>query len=99
MSSAPQNEHIALRRYLRSILMRAAALHVGAGLVSMLAAMSWVMLAVVLWTALVSTPPLGLATWVARITVALAVALFSAGLGWFGAYLSVSRYLLEIEPK
>lgn len=30
---------------------------------------------------------------------ALAVALFSAGLGWFGAYLSVSRYLLEIEPK
>ena len=30
---------------------------------------------------------------------ALAVTLFSAGLGWFGAYLSVSRYLLEIEPK
>jgi cell division transport system permease protein len=30
---------------------------------------------------------------------ALAVLLFSAGLGWFGAYLSVSKYLLEIEPK
>lgn len=30
---------------------------------------------------------------------ALAVVLFSAALGWFGAYLSVSRYLLEIEPK
>ena len=30
---------------------------------------------------------------------ALAVVLFSAGLGWFGAYLSVSKYLLEIEPK
>jgi cell division transport system permease protein len=30
---------------------------------------------------------------------ALAVVLFSTGLGWFGAYLSVSRYLLEIEPK
>ena len=30
---------------------------------------------------------------------ALAVVLFSAGLSWFGAYLSVSRYLLEIEPK
>ena len=30
---------------------------------------------------------------------AVAVALFSAGLGWFGAYLSVSRYLLEIEPR
>ena len=29
----------------------------------------------------------------------LAVALFSAGLGWFGAFLSVSRYLREIEPK
>ncbi len=30
---------------------------------------------------------------------AAAVVLFSAGLGWLGAYLSVSRYLLEIEPK
>jgi cell division transport system permease protein len=30
---------------------------------------------------------------------ALAVLLFSALLGWLGAYLSVSRYLLEIEPK
>ena len=30
---------------------------------------------------------------------ALAIALFSAGLGWFGAFLSVSRYLLEIEPR
>jgi cell division transport system permease protein len=29
----------------------------------------------------------------------LAVILFSAGLGWLGAYLSVSKYLLEIEPK
>ena len=30
---------------------------------------------------------------------ALAVALFSAALGWLGAYMSVSRYLFEIEPK
>lgn len=30
---------------------------------------------------------------------ALAVALFSGALGWFGAYLSVSRYLREIEPS
>jgi len=30
---------------------------------------------------------------------ALSVALFSAVLGWLGAYLSVSKYLLEIEPK
>ena len=30
---------------------------------------------------------------------ALTIVLFSAGLGWAGAYLSVSRYLLEIEPK
>lgn len=30
---------------------------------------------------------------------AIAVVLFSAGLGWLGAYLSVSRYLLEIEPR
>ncbi|HEX6791613.1 MAG TPA: DUF4175 family protein [Candidatus Krumholzibacteria bacterium] len=78
MSVAPHNDNQALRRYLRSILLRAAALHAGSGLVSFLAAMSWVMLAVVLWTALVSTPPLALATWVARITVGLAVVLF----GW-----------------
>jgi cell division transport system permease protein len=30
---------------------------------------------------------------------ALAVVLFSAALGWFGAFVSVSRYLLEIEQK
>jgi cell division transport system permease protein len=30
---------------------------------------------------------------------ALAVLCFSGLLGWFGAYMSVSRYLLEIEPK
>lgn len=30
---------------------------------------------------------------------ALAVMGFSGLLGWFGAYMSVSRYLLEIEPK
>lgn len=30
---------------------------------------------------------------------ALAVLLFSALLGWFGAYLSVSKHLLEIEPR
>ncbi|MBC7802402.1 MAG: ABC transporter permease [Candidatus Parcubacteria bacterium] len=30
---------------------------------------------------------------------AAAVLIFSATLGWLGAYLSVSRYLLEIEPK
>ena len=29
----------------------------------------------------------------------IAVVLFTAGLGWFGALLSVSKYLLEIEPK
>jgi cell division transport system permease protein len=30
---------------------------------------------------------------------AVALVLFSALLGWFGAYISVSKYLLEIEPK
>jgi cell division transport system permease protein len=30
---------------------------------------------------------------------AFAVVLFSAALGWFGTFLSVSKYLLEIEPK
>jgi cell division transport system permease protein len=30
---------------------------------------------------------------------AFALLAFSSGLGWFGAWLSVSRYLLEIEPR
>jgi len=30
---------------------------------------------------------------------ALALVVFSAGLGWLGAWLSVSRHLLEIEPQ
>lgn len=30
---------------------------------------------------------------------ALAVVLFSSALGWLGAHMSVSRYLLEIEPR
>lgn len=30
---------------------------------------------------------------------AFAVALFSCGLGWFGAFMSVSKYLLEIQPR
>ena len=30
---------------------------------------------------------------------AIAIALFAALLGWLGAFLSVSRYLLEIEPR
>ena len=30
---------------------------------------------------------------------ALALILFSSALGWFGSYLSVSKYLLEIEPR
>lgn len=30
---------------------------------------------------------------------ALAVVLFSGGLGWLGAFMSVSKYLLEIEPR
>jgi hypothetical protein len=90
----------ALRRYLRSILVRTAALHTGAGLVSFFAAASWVMLAVVLWTALVDAPALGVATWVARVTAAAAAALF----GWFVVWPLVKlprldRLASEIERR
>jgi hypothetical protein len=82
MTQTPQHENDELRRYLRAILLRAAALKAGAGLVALLAAMSWVMLAVVAWTAIVHAPQLGLATWVARVTIAIAIGLF----GWFIAW-------------
>lgn len=100
MTPTPRNENDALRSYLRSILVRAAALHAGAGLVSFLAAVSWIMLAVVLWTAIAPAPPLALATWVARIAIAVAIGLF----GWFIVWPLVrlpriERLAAEIERR
>jgi len=69
----------ALRAYLRSILLRAAALNLGAGLISVLAGAAWMLLAVVVWTALVDAPSLEAATWVARIVAALVLAMVA----WF----------------
>jgi hypothetical protein len=79
MTNPTPTPNDALRRYLRSILVRTAALHAGAGLVSFFAAASWVMLAVVLWTAIVQAPSLGVATWVARVVALLLAGLFA----WF----------------
>jgi len=76
----PRND--ALRGYLRSILMRTAALHVGSGLVSFLAAASWVLVAVIIWTALVEAPSLTAATVVARVVLVLAVGLFAYFVVW-----------------
>ncbi len=69
----------ALRGYLRSILLRAAALHAGSGLVSVLAGAAWLLLAIVVWAALVEAPSLAVATWVSRITITAVVLL----VGWF----------------
>lgn len=100
MTQTPQHENDALRRYLRSILVRAAALHAGAGLVSFLAAMSWVMLAVVLWTALTHAPQLALATWVARITIVIALGLFGWLIVWPLARLPrLDKLAAEIERR
>lgn len=100
MTHTPQHDNDALRRYLRSILVRAAALHAGAGLVSFLAAMSWVMLAVVLWTAVVSAPQLLLATWVARITIAVAIGLFGWLIVWPLVRLPrIDQLAAEIEKR
>jgi hypothetical protein len=72
----------ALRKYLRSILLRTAALHVGAGMVSFLAALSWVLLGVIAWSAVVETPGLTTAVVVARATLLLAAALFGYFVVW-----------------
>lgn len=100
MTNTPHPPNDALRRYLRAILLRTAALRAGAGLVSFLAAMSWVMLAVVVWTAIVHAPPLGLATWVARVIIVMAIGL----LGWFIVWPLVrmprlDRLAAEIEKR
>jgi hypothetical protein len=100
MTQTPLNQNDALRRYLRAILLRAAALKAGAGLVSFLAAMSWVMLAVVLWTAIVHAPQLALTTWVARATIAIAVGLFGWFIVWPLARLPrLDRLAAEIEKR
>ncbi|HEU4929700.1 MAG TPA: DUF4175 family protein, partial [Candidatus Krumholzibacteria bacterium] len=74
--------HDTLRGYLRSILWRTAGLHAASGMVAFFAAMSWVLLAVVLWTAVVDTPSLATSTWVARITIAVAALLFGYFVVW-----------------
>jgi hypothetical protein len=100
MTRTPHPDNDALRRYLRVILLRAAALKAGAGLVSFLAAMSWVMLAVVLWTAIVHAPPLALATWVARITAVIAVGLLGWLIVWPLARLPrLNQLAAEIEKR
>ncbi len=89
-----------LRRYLRSILLRTAALHAGAGLVAVLAAASWVLLALVVWTALVHGPSLAVATWVARIAIALIVAAFGYFVVWPLARLPrIDHLASEIERR
>ncbi len=71
-----------LRGYLRSILRRTAILHAASGMVSFLAALSWVVLAVVLWTAIVDTPSLAVSTWIARTSIAIAALLFGYFVIW-----------------
>jgi hypothetical protein len=77
MARTPANDP--LRSYLRRILLRAAALHVGSGFVSVLAGVAWIMLAIVIWSLVVREPSLAVAVWVARIAIAAMVALVA----WF----------------
>ncbi|HEX5130864.1 MAG TPA: DUF4175 family protein [Candidatus Krumholzibacteria bacterium] len=84
MSEAPRKPsgNDALRGYLRSILLRTAALHVGAGLVSVLAAGAWLLLGIVVWAAVVREPSLAAATWVARSYAAILIALVGFFIVW-----------------
>ncbi len=92
--------HDTLRGYLRSILLRTAALHAASGMVSFLAAVSWVMLAVVIWTAAVHTPSLAASTWVARAVIALAALLFGYFVVWPIARMPRLNHLAaEIERR
>jgi hypothetical protein len=71
-----------LRRYLKRILRRTAALHVASGLVSFIALGAWVFLALIVWTGTSSAPSLGLATFVGRAAVAVLVVLFVYFVVW-----------------
>jgi hypothetical protein len=92
--------HDALRGYLRSILWRTAGLHAASGMVSFLAALSWVLLAVVLWTAIVDTPSLAASTFVARATIVLAALLFGYFVVWPLARMPrLNQLAAEIERR
>lgn len=92
--------HETLRGYLRSILWRTAGLHAASGMVAFLAAMSWVLLAVVVWTAIVHTPSLEASTWVARITIAVAALLFGYFVVWPIARMPrLNQLAAEIERR
>jgi hypothetical protein len=92
--------HDTLRGYLRSILLRTAALHAASGMVSFLAALSWVLLAVVLWTASVHAPSLAAATWIARATIGIAVLLFGYFVVWPIARMPrLNQLAAEIERR
>jgi len=94
------NGHDTLRGYLRSILLRTAALHAASGMVSFLAALSWVLLAVVIWTASVHTPSLAASTWVARATIGLAALLFGYFVVWPIARMPrLNQLAAEIERR
>jgi hypothetical protein len=89
-----------LRGYLRSILLRTAGLHAASGMVSFLAAISWVLLAVVLWTALVEAPSLAAATWIARVAVGIAAILFGYFVVWPIARMPrLNQLAAEIERR
>jgi hypothetical protein len=92
--------HDALRGYLRSILWRTAGLNAASGMVSFLAALSWVLLAVVLWTAIVDTPSLAASTFVARATIVLAALLFGYFVVWPLARMPrLNQLAAEIERR
>ncbi len=92
--------HDTLRGYLRSILWRTAGLHAASGTVAFFAAMSWVLLAVVVWTAIVDTPSLAASTWVARITIAVAALLFGYFVVWPIARMPrLNQLAAEIERR
>ena len=92
--------HDTLRGYLRSILLRTAALHAASGMLSFLAALSWVLLAVVLWTAAVHAPSLAAATWIARTTIGIAVILFGYFVVWPIARMPrLNQLAAEIERR
>lgn len=82
MNDTPGTQGDQLRQYLRTLLIRTALLHVGAGLVSFVAMGAWVLLALALWTAVAHEPSLATATFIARSAIVLLLGLFAYFVAW-----------------
>ena len=91
---------IELKRHLKKILLKTAALRVASGLIGLLAVGAWGFLLLILWTTLTGAPPLWQTLLASRLTLLAGIALFGFFIVWPLLSLpSLGRLAAEVEPQ